>query len=394
MQNNSQQSSQPESVIKIGFSPLTDSAPLIVAKEKGYFAEQGLQVELFREVSWASIRDKLVFGEYDAAHMLAPMLMSTTLGAAGSIKKPLVSGYSFGLNGNAVSVSNTLFDEMNQIDADLIHHPERTSMVLKQIVIKRQSSGLSKLRFAVVFPFSMHYYLLNHWLQTGGLQANDEVEILVVPPSRVVQALEEGLIDGYCVGEPWNTHAVIKQVGVTLITGYEIWNNAPEKVLAVTQEWAQSHEREHKKLIWALYQASAWIDDEANRQALFDMLSREEYVGAPISSIENAYVGNVINPLSGVTRSIPNFSLPFKYFANFPWQSHARWILQQMIELGQVSADIKLEEIARSVYLTELYREVMQEQGVSVPDFNSKSEGLHSEPWTKGQFVLGEDRFL
>jgi len=383
-----------QQTIKIGFSPLTDSAPLIVAKEQGYFAEQGLQVALFKEVSWASIRDKLVFGEFDAAHMLAPMLMSTSLGAAGSIKKPLVSGYSFGLNGNAVSVSNALFEAMLTFESELIACPDKTAGVLNKVVKARKSASQTKLRFAVVFPFSMHYYLLNHWLQTGGIQANKDIEILVVPPSRVVQALEEGLIDGYCVGEPWNTHAVKIGVGVTLIAGYEIWNNAPEKVLAVTKEWAESHVLEHKKLIWALYQASAWIDDEKNRTALFEMLSRPEYIGAPISSIENAYSGQVSHPLTEVSRSIPNFSLPFKFYANFPWQSHAKWILQQMIELGQVDADMKLDEIAHSVYLTNLYREVMQEHGVIVPDFDTKSEGLHSEPWSKGPFQLGEDRFL
>lgn len=394
MSNSNPQTTETSSLIKIGFSPLTDSAPLIVAKELGYFAQQDLNVELFKEVSWANIRDKLVFGEYHAAHMLAPMLMSTTLGVAGSIKKPLVTGYSFGLNGNAVSVSNSLFQAMREQDDNLVYHPENTASVLRKVVLERQANDLPKLRFAVVFPFSMHYYLLNHWLQTGGLKTAEDVEILVVPPSRVVQALEEGLIDGYCVGEPWNTHAVKKQVGVTLITGYEIWNNAPEKVLAVTQDWAHANEALHKKLIWALYQASAWIDDEANRPALFELLAREEYVGAPISSIANAYAGQVSDPVTNVLRSIPKFSLPYKHFANFPWQSHARWILQQMIELGQVSADIPLEATARSVYLTELYRQVMQSHGEVVPDFDSKSEGLHSEPWVKGEFELGEDRFL
>ena len=381
-------------VIRIGFSPLTDAAPLIVAKEQGFFAEQGLDIELCKEVSWANIRDKVVFGEYQAAHMLAPMLLSTTLGAAGSIKKPLVTGYSFGLSGNAVSVSNDLFDAMLHFESDLIHYPEKTAAVLKRVVDKRLAQSQPKLRFAVVYPFSMHYYLLNHWLQTGGLKASNDVEILVVPPSRVVQALEEGLIDGYCVGEPWNTHAVKKQVGVTLITGYEIWNNAPEKVLAVTKEWAQAHEGEHKKLIWALYQASAWIDEVTNREALFRLLSRVEYLDAPISSIENTYSGQVVHPQSGESRFIPSFAVPFQFYANFPWQSHAQWILQQMIELGQVEADIKLDDIADSVYLTALYREVMQEHGVSVPDFDTKSEGLHSEPWKKGAYLLGEDRFL
>ncbi|MEA3406205.1 MAG: CmpA/NrtA family ABC transporter substrate-binding protein [Pseudomonadota bacterium] len=380
--------------IKIGFSPLTDCAPLIVAKEQGFFESQGLDVELCKEVSWANIRDKLVFGEYQAAHMLAPMLMAATLGAAGSLKKALVSAYSFGLNGNAVSVSNALYESMLKYDSELILHPESTADVLKKVVEGRARLKQEKLRFAVVFPFSMHYYLLNHWLQAAGLKVNEDVEILVVPPVRVVQALEEGLIDGYCVGEPWNTHAVKKQVGVTVITGYEIWNNAPEKVLGVTQEWAIENEETHKKLVWALYQASEWIDDDLNRTDLIGYLSMPEYVNAPISSIENAIDGQVCNPVCKSCRSIPNFSLPFKFFANFPWQSHAKWILRQMIALGQISEDTQLDEVASRVYLTSLYREVMQEHGVLVPEFDDKPEGEHAEPWSKGGVVLSEDRFL
>ncbi len=218
--------------IKVGFSPLTDCAPLIVAKEEGFFAQEGLDVTLRKEVSWANIRDKLVYGEFDAAHMLAPMLMATTLGLGG-VKKPLLTAYSFGLNGNAVIVSNVLYEAMVACEPRLIECPEKTASVLRQVVEARKEQSKAKLRFAVVFPFSMHYYLLNHWLQTAGVDLNEDVEVLVVPPSRVVQALDEGVIDGYCVGEPWNTHAVKRQVGVTIITGYEIWNNAPEKVLAV-----------------------------------------------------------------------------------------------------------------------------------------------------------------
>lgn len=380
-------------VIKIGFSPLSDSAPLIVAKEKGFFEEQGLDVGLFKEVSWASMRDKLVFGEYQAAHLLAPMLMSSSLGI-NSVKKALVTGYSFGLNGNAISVSNSLFQEMQAFESSLIDSPDKTSKALKSVVDTRQAKAQPKLRFAVVFSFSMHYYLLNHWLQTGGLNSNEDVEILVIPPSIVVQAMEEGLIDGYCVGEPWNTHAVNKQVGVKIIAGYDIWNNAPEKVLGVTAEWASQNQDAHKKIIWALYQASAWINEEDNRAELFKMLSQPNYVGAPVSSLENAYSGRIEDPGTGDFRSIPGFSVPFQFYANFPWQSHARWILQQMIELGHVDVGIDLHELAQSLYLTGLYREVMQDNGVEVPDFDTKSEGLHSHPWKSGKFELGEDRFL
>lgn len=379
--------------IKVGFSPLTDSAPLIVAKEEGFFAQEGLDVTLCKEVSWANIRDKLVYGEFDAAHMLAPMLMATTLGLGG-VKKPLLTAYSFGLNGNAVSVSNVLYEAMVACEPRLIECPEKTASVLRQVVEARKEQSKAKLRFAVVFPFSMHYYLLNHWLQTAGVDLNEDVEVLVVPPSRVVQALDEGVIDGYCVGEPWNTHAVKRQVGVTIITGYEIWNNAPEKVLAVTEEWAKNNSDIHERMVWALYQASQWIDQAENRPALISYLAMEKYVNAPISSIENALSGQVCNPVCKTCRSVPNFSLPFKHQANFPWQSHAEWILQQMQALGQVSTDFDIKAVVAATYRTDLYRKVLAAHSVSVPSGNSKSEGEHAVPWLSEGYLLGEDLFL
>ncbi len=379
--------------LKVGFSPLTDSAPLIVAKEEGFFAQQGLDVTLCKEVSWSNIRDKLVFGEYDAAHMLAPMLMATTLGLGG-FKKPLVTAYSFGLNGNAISVSNELYESMITYESELIRYPGKTAMVLKQVVTARKEQAVAKLRFAVVFPFSMHYYLLNHWLQTAGIDLNEDVEVLVVPPSRVVQAMEEGLIDGYCVGEPWNTHAVKRQVGVTIITGYEIWNNAPEKVLAVTEEWAKNNSDVHERMIWALYQASLWIDQKDNRPALVSYLTMAEYVNAPVSSIENSLNGQVCNPACNTPRSIPSFSLPFKFQANLPWQSHAEWILQQMQALGQVSSGLDIKSLVTATYKTDLYRQVLAGHGVSVPSSNVKSEGEHSAPWMSEGYLLGADLFI
>lgn len=353
--------------LKIGFIPLTDCAPLIVAKEQGFFEQQGLSVELCKEVSWSNIRDKLVFGEYQAAHMLAPMLMATTLGL-NTLKKSLVSAYSFGLNGNAISVSNAIYQQMNEIGGELVSQPAETALVLKRIVEQRAQDGLDKLRFAVVFPFSMHYYLLNIWLKSAGIKVNEEVEILVVPPSNVVQALEQGLIDGYCVGEPWNTHAVKSEVGVTVITGYEVWNNAPEKVLGVTSDWANKNQDAHEKLIWAMYQASQWLDDEANRETLIEYLSMEKYVNAPRSSIENALQGEVCNPVLKSCRPVPNFTLPFQSYATYPRQSHAVRILQQMVELNQVDSDIDVQGIARTCYLSDVYRQVLKTKGIEFPD--------------------------
>lgn len=345
--------------IRIGFMPLTDSAPLIVAKAFGFFEAEGLSVSLKREVSWANIRDNLIFNEIDAAHMLAPMLMASSLGVGG-IQSKLVTAYSFGLNGNAVSVSNALYAQMSLFEEHLVMHPSLCAPVLKKVIEQRKQSGLPALRFAVVFPFSMHNYLLRYWLASAGIDVDRDVKVTVVPPSRVVQALQEDLIDGYCVGEPWNTHAVKNKVGVTLITGYEIFNNAPEKVLAVKQSWANEQPEIHRKLVRALYQASQWIDDERNRDELKKLLSAPEYVGAPVESIENALNGEVCNPACSSCRKIEHFALPFKEQATLPSQAHAVWILQQMQRWGQISGAIDLEATAESVYWTDFYQKAIQ----------------------------------
>lgn len=379
--------------VNIGFIPLTDSAPLIIAKEQGFFEKQGLNVRLQREVSWSNIRDKLIFGEVDAAHMLAPMLMAITLGVGG-LKKHLVTGYSFGLNGNAVGVSNILFNEMQQYDPDLLLKPQKSAHVLKKIIQMRSSNKQAPLKFAVVFPFSMHHYLLRHWLKSSGLDANREVQIVVVPPSSVVKALEEKLIDGYCVGEPWSTHAVKCGTAVTLITGYEIWNNAPEKVLGVTKQWADENKIIHQKLIVALYQASEWIDQADHKEQLIKYLAQPDYVGAPEASISNAIDGEIYHPDTQYCRKVPNFSVPFKYLANFPWQSHAEWILQQMKESNQIDDNIDIQKTAESIYLTDLYRETISSQGVMLPNVNHKKDGFHTQPWVLEGVELSADCFI
>lgn len=346
--------------VKVGFIPLTDSAPLVVAKEEGFFEQEELEVSLVREASWASIRDKLIFKELDAAHMLAPMLVSTTLGLSG-VKKPLQTAYSFGLNGNAVSVSNELYDALHELEPNLVLKPEKSASVLKRVIEQRAQQGLPKLTFAVVFPYSMHHYLLRYWLRSAGIDVNHQIEIVVLPPVHVVQALEERVIDAYCVGEPWNTHAVKKQVGVTLITGCEILDRAPEKVLAVTQEWAGQNSEKHEKLVRALYRASAWIDNEGNRDQLIDYLQRPDYVGAPRSSIENVFKGQVCNPRCDSCRNVPDFSIPFENGANRPDPEHFDWVVEQMSVSGHLSDVVSAKSLGQTVYQTELFDRVVRE---------------------------------
>jgi len=379
--------------LTIGFIPLTDSAPLVVAQEMGFFKAQGLHVCLSKEASWSNIRDKLVFGEIQAAHILAPMLVSTSLGV-GCVKKRLMTAYSFGLNGNAISVSNDLYQAMIGYAPEIILNTEQTSLVLKQVVESRKAYGLPKLRFGVVFPFSMHNLLLQYWLSEAGIDSDQEVEIVVVPPSRVSQALEQGLIDGYCVGEPWNTYAAKAGIGVTIVTGYDIWTAAPEKVLGVTQQWAEKNPNQHQKLIVALYQASEWIDQAENHAHLIELLSREEYLAVPEASISNALKGEVCYPLCDSCRKVPKFHIPFQYQANLPWLSHAEWMIEQLKLRQLIPSNTETQSLAASLYFPEVYRQAVSSLGVQLPQKNQKTIGDHSDEWRLDGFAMSEDRLL
>ncbi|MBF6057108.1 MULTISPECIES: CmpA/NrtA family ABC transporter substrate-binding protein [Thiomicrorhabdus] len=381
-----------KSQLMIGFIPLTDSAPLIIAQEEGFFADEGLEVTLSREVSWSNIRDKLMFGALDAAHMLAPMLLASSQGV-GSVKKPLVTAYSFGLNGNAISVSNQIYAELEKLEPQLIMQPQATAVAMKKLVEQRKQQGDAPLRLAVVFPFSMHHYLLRFWLNSAGIDVDNDIQILVVPPPSVVQALEEDLIDGYCVGEPWNSHALEKGVGVPLISGYDIWNNAPEKVLGVRSQWAEANPQTHAALIRALYRASEWISQPQNRDEVIEYLTAPEYIGAPKNSIMNAFAGKLMSPDGTQVREVKRFTLPFRYQANFPWQSHAVWIVEQMQACGQLNEEMDAQAIAEQSYLTDFYRDTVQALGVKLPDSNYKVEGQHAEPWSMDGIDLAEDMF-
>jgi len=343
--------------LKIGFIPLADSASLIVAKELGFFAKHQLDVTLVREVSWSNIRDKLIFGELEAAHMLAPMLVAASLGL-GSVKRELVTGYSFGKNGNAVSVSNKVYGEMRSIEPALCENPGLSAIALKSLIDERKLGGDNKLKFAVVFPYSMHNYLLRYWFSTVGIEVGEDVEIVVVPPSSVVQALEEGLIDGYCVGEPWNTHAVQKRVGVVVVVGSEIWRDAPEKVLGVRKIWHEENAEVHKRLLSALLEASEWVGDESNYKKMVELLSLSKYLAAPVESISSAFKGQVYNPVCDSYRQVADFSVPYKNSANKPSQEQIVWIAEQMKSVGQIGDEVDVEGLAKQVYLSDFYHEL------------------------------------
>ena len=227
-----------KTALRLGYIPLIDCLPVVIAQERGLFAEHGLAVELNCEASWANIRDKLIVGHLDGAQMLAPMLLAASLGVGG-VRKPMLTAFSLGLNGNAITVSNRLFNalcEKAQGDSAL-----DAVQALATVARARSAAKQDPLVLATVFPFSSHNYQLRYWLSAAGIDPNRDVKIVALPPQQMVDNLRLEHIDGFCVGEPWNSCAVAMGLGKCLVTGYEIWQNGPEKVFGVTEQWQQQH---------------------------------------------------------------------------------------------------------------------------------------------------------
>jgi ABC-type nitrate/sulfonate/bicarbonate transport system substrate-binding protein len=382
--------------LNLGFIPLTDCAPLVIAHERGLFRKYGLDVSLSRQVSWANIRDKVVAGVLDGAHMLAAMPIATTLGL-GEVRKPIVTALSLDLNGNAVTVSPALHRRMLEADSAAAAQRPVTARALAEVIRADRAAGREAMNFAMVFPFSTHNYLLRYWLAAAGIAPDRDVRLQVVPPPYMVDSLRSGDIVGYCVGEPWNEQAVAEGIGRSLITDYEIWNNHPEKVFGVTLEWAERHPNTHKAVLKALLEAAQWIDRPENRMEVVEIVSRREYVNAPSDVVKMSMIGSFRYGRDEEPAPLPDFNVFYRYAATFPWRSHALWFLTQMYRWGQIGEALNIRQVAEQVYRPDLYREAARELGVPFPAVSYKNEGMHEAPRKLDEatepLLLGPDCF-
>lgn len=381
-----------KTTLRLGFVPLIDAAPLVVAKERGYFRRHGLDVTLSRESSWANVRDNLAAGVLDAAQMLAPMPLASTLGA-GARAVPMLTALSLGLNGNAITVSNDLYRRIRERAPQAVLEQPLPARALKRVIDEDRREGRRPLVFAVVFPFSAHNYELRYWLATGGIDPDNDVQIRIVPPSSMVERLAEGSIDGYCVGEPWGVYATHVGCGHTIVKSYEIWNNAPEKVLGVTRDWAEHHPRTHRALLRALLDVARWIDCPENHLEMVHIVAGESYVDAPVEVIERAMAAP--RAVETQTRGASSF---YRCAATFPWRSHAVWFVTQMLRWGQIDQPLDITALVEAVYRTDIYREAAADLGVATPLVDMKTEGAHSAPWlleaATTPIAMGPDAFL
>jgi nitrate/nitrite transport system ATP-binding protein len=383
-----------KTALKIGFIPLTDCAPLVVAREKGFFAQQGLEITLVRESSWANIRDKVKYGLLDGAQMLAGIPLAAALQDP---EAPMVAALSLDLNGNAITVSRELYARMQASGEDL-HSAMGSARALREVIDQDQALGAEPLTFAMVFPESSHNYLLRYWMASAGIDPDTDVRLVVVPPPQMVSHLEQDLISGFCVGEPWNARAVAMGIGHTLISSYDIWNNHPEKVYGLTRDWAERHPNSLRALVRALLQACAWIDDANNRAELCALLSQPRYVDCPPQVLQLSLSGTFPFSPGEAPWERPDFNVFHRYVANYPWRSHALWTLGQMRRWGQVGKEEDLERIVREVYQREWYREAARVLGYPVLEQEYKQEGVHEGPWIlqEGEqaISMGADAFM
>ncbi len=384
--------------LTLGFIKLTDMAPLAIAKEKGFFEDEGLFVTLEAQSNWKVLLDRVIAGELDGAHMLAGQPIAATIGYG--TKGAVVTPFSMDLNGNAITVSNAVWEAMKpnvaMADGKPVHPIGADA--LKPVVDSYAAAG-TPFNLGMVFPVSTHNYELRYWLAAGGInpgfyspddvsgQIGGDVLISVTPPPQMPSTLEAGTILGYAVGEPWNQAALAKGIGVPVITDIEIWRNNPEKVFGLTADFVAANPQTTLALTKALIRAAMWLDegDNVNRAEAVEILARAEYVGADAAVIANSMTGGFeFEP--GDTRPAPDFNVFFRYNATFPYFSDAVWTLTQMRRWGQIAEakdDAWFDATARSVYKPDIYKlaaEALIAEGKATPEmFDFDTDG-YREP--------------
>ena len=361
--------------LKFGFIKLTDCAPIVIAKEKGFFDAEGLSVEVIAQPNWKQLLDNVITGELDGAHMLSGQPIAATIGFG--TKAHIVTPYTLDLNGNGITVSNDIWAGMQENDEKLQSetppHPI-TAVSLKPLVDEAKDSG-KKLPMGMVFPVSTHNYEIRYWLAAAGIHpgmytttdlkgfTDGDIELSTTPPPQMPATLESGKNVAYCVGEPWNQQAVAKGIGVPVTTNYDIWKNNPEKVFGVTKAWADENPNTLIAITKALIKAGKWLDETdasgklINREEACRILSQKNYVGADFDIIKNSMTGFFYFQKSD-KREMPDFNVFFKYKASYPYYSDGIWFLTQMRRWGQITESKPAEwyaETAKSVYLPEVY---------------------------------------
>ncbi len=372
--------------ISLGFVPLVDSASLIIAHELEFAAQEGLELDLRKQPSWSALRDLLALGHLDAAHILSPLPIAMSLGLGG-YQAAVDALMVLSVNGNVVGASSEMIAKMRAVgwSSDL-SNPRAAAQALK-------AANDAPLTFGVPFPFSMHRELVEYWLRKTGIS----LDVRIVPPPMMAEALAAGEIDAFCVGEPWGSRAVDSEAGEIILPGSAIWSFAPEKVLAARRDWIEANPVETAALMRAVYAASQWLGKADNRLIATEILSRSDYLGLPADVIERAMTGHLLTQARSLGQSVEGFLIFHDSAATFPWRSQASWIGARIAERLKLDP-AEARRVSRECFRTDLYRKILGPEGVDLPGASDKLEGALAHPTevasARGEMILGPDRFF
>ncbi len=340
--------------LRIGFIPLVDAAALIVAADRGFAAAEGLELELIREVSWSNVRDKLNLGLFDAAHLLAPMAIASSLGL-GHVRVPLLAPFNLALNGNAITVTRELFAALSDAATGDIADPNVSAAALARVVAARRAGGLAPLTFGMTFPFSNHNYQLRFWMAAAGLDPDEDVRLVVLPPPFMVDSLTSGHVDGFCVGAPWNQVAVDLGLGHILHFGSDLQARLTEKVLAVREPWAAQESDSLRALLRALQRAAAFVADPVNAGEVARLLAAPHRVGVGAQLMQRILQGRIKVAADGTTRTSQDYLLIGRDNVDRPDPVHAAWLYAQMVRWKQAPLSRHALTGAKAVFRPDLY---------------------------------------
>lgn len=380
--------------LTVGFVPLVDACLPILAREHGFAEDAGVAVDLVKDMSWATVLDRLLYGHSDAAHMVAPLAIATTLGR-GRPAQPLSVPFVLGLNGNAITLRPDLAAEV--APAGRLGDPAAVGAALKAVAERRAESG-EPLRFGVVHRYSSHNYMLRYWLAACGIRPDQDVEITTVPPPFCADALEAGEVDGICVGEPWNSVAVERGVGQIVLATAQIWRRGVEKVLALREPVLEEKREAVVLLIRALVRAGRHFVDPANWDANAAILARPEYLDGNPAIIKRAIADRLLLSQGGEIVPYPDFMFQYREAANFPWVSQAEWLYSQMVRWDGLAYDSQDAANAARVFRPDVYRQALIGSGEPLPGASSKVEGSLETTTAvgtqQGRMTLESNRFF
>jgi nitrate/nitrite transport system substrate-binding protein len=357
--------------IKLGFIALTDSSPLIIAKEKGLFDKYGMTgVEVMKQASWGATRDNLVLGSagngIDGAHLLTPMAYGLSTGAITQDKQPLPMKIlaRLNVNGQGISISKAYADLKVGTDAS----------ALKEALAKKKADG-GMAKIAVTFPGGTHDLWMRYWLAAGGIDPNKDVEMIVVPPPQMVANMKVGTMDAFCVGEPWNAQLVSQDIGYTALTTGEIWANHPEKSLALRADFTEKNPKATQALLMAVLEAQQWADLDVNKDELADIVSKRAWFNIKKEDILGRLKGDIDYGNGKKVTASQHIMKFWRDQASFPFKSHDTWFLTENQRWGRVKADADVAGLVGKVNGADLWRNAAK--ALSVADIPaSDSRGM------------------